>query len=48
MDQATADIANAPLPTQRTLRLRQSFPFQLWRFISLNVRFARIIAKGGD
>ncbi len=48
MDQATTDIANAPLPTQRTVRLRQSIPFQLWRFLTLNIRFARIIAKGAE
>ncbi len=46
MDQAAADIKNAPLPTQRTLRLRQNLAFQLWRFIILNLRFAKIIAKG--
>lgn len=48
MDHATTDIENAPLPTPRTLRLRQSLPYQIWRFITLNIRFAKIIAKGGD
>ena len=32
MNTAEEHIASAPLPTERTLRLRSNIPFQLWRF----------------
>jgi hypothetical protein len=43
----TADsIANAPLPTARTLRARNSIPRQLVRFVAFNARMLRIVAHG--
>lgn len=39
-------IANAPLPTARTLRQRNSIPVQLVRFASINLRMMRMIRRG--
>lgn len=39
-------IANAPLPTERTLRQRRSIPVQLVRFASINLRMIRMIRRG--
>lgn len=39
-------IARAPLPTARTLRLRVSLPFQLWRFVVINVRMGWLAFRG--
>ncbi len=39
-------IAAAPLPTDRTLRLRTSLPFQAWRFARINLRMVRMIRRG--
>jgi hypothetical protein len=38
-------IAAAPLPTIRTLRLRAFVPFQLWRFLRINLRMVAMIRK---
>jgi hypothetical protein len=47
MDNSTAEsIATAPLPTSRTLRLRRNVPFQLLRFVAINLRMARVILRG--
>jgi hypothetical protein len=46
MDNTTADIAKAPLPTKTTLRRRQNLVFQAWRFVALNLRFLTMITKG--
>lgn len=46
MDNTTDDIARAPLPTPSTLRRRQNFVFQAWRFVALNLRFLTMITKG--
>lgn len=46
MDNATNDIASAPLPTARTLRLRTNLAYQTWRFVALNIRFVSMIMKG--
>lgn len=46
MDDAATRIANAPLPTARTLRRRQSLLYQAWRFVALNARFVTMIFKG--
>ncbi len=43
----TADrIANAPLPTRKTLRMRQNLLVQSWRFACLNFKMLRIIFRG--
>ncbi len=46
MDHTAHDIAQAPLPTARTLRRRSSLVLQLWRFVALNRRFVTMILKG--
>jgi hypothetical protein len=38
-------IAAAPLPTAKTLRLRAFVPFQLWRFLRINLRMVGMIRK---
>ena len=43
MDSTAESIAAAPLPTNRTLRMRRNVPFQLLRFAAINLRMA-----GGD
>jgi hypothetical protein len=39
-------IAAAPLPTERTLRMRASVPVQAWRFARINLRMVRMIRRG--
>ena len=46
IDSTAEVIANAPLPTPRTLRLRKSIPRQIVRFFSFNARMLRMVAKG--
>ena len=46
MDATAERIAVAPLPTDRTLRLRSNVAFQLWRFAVINLRMLRMIRKG--
>jgi hypothetical protein len=41
-----ADLSTAPLPTGKTLKMRQSLPFQLTRFLSFNARIMRMVIKG--
>jgi hypothetical protein len=41
-----ADLSKSPLPTARTLRRRQSLPFQFARFVSFDLRIMRMVAKG--
>ena len=41
-----ADLSKAPLPTGKTLRMRQSLPFQFTRFLSFNSRIMRMVIKG--
>ncbi len=41
-----ADLSKAPLPTDDTLRKRQSIPLQLVRFAAYNVRIMRMVVKG--
>lgn len=36
-------IADAPMPTEATLRRRQNLLVQLWRFARINLRMMRII-----
>jgi hypothetical protein len=41
-----ADLSKAPLPTGKTLKMRQSLPFQFTRFLSFNGRILRMVIKG--
>ncbi len=41
-----ADLSKAPMPTQKTLRMRHSLPFQFTRFLSFNSRIMRMVVKG--
>lgn len=45
MPDVNAQIAAAPMPTEKTLRQRTSLPFQLWRFLWINLRIYRILVK---
>lgn len=40
------DLSKAPLPTGKTLKMRQSLPFQFTRFLSFNSRIMRMVVKG--
>ena len=46
MDTATESIASAPLPTEKTLRRRRNLAYQAMRFLAINVKMIRIIARG--
>ena len=46
MDDADKNIAQAPLPTPKTVRSRGSLPVQGWRFVVLNLRMVKMIRKG--
>lgn len=46
MDSTAESIAAAPLPTNRTLRMRRNVPFQLLRFAAINLRMAGVIFRG--
>ncbi len=39
-------IADAPLPTRATLRMRQNLLVQFWRFVRINLKMMRIIFSG--
>ena len=45
MDATDTDIAAAPLPTDKTLRARQSIVLQFGRFIAINFKMFKIIRK---
>ena len=42
----TADLSKAPMPTGKTLKMRQNLPFQFTRFLSFNSRIMRMVIKG--
>lgn len=44
--QPVADVSKAPLPTEKTLRMRRSLPFQATRFVAFSARIMRMVAKG--
>lgn len=47
VDARTAErIADAPLPTRATLRMRQNLLVQFWRFVRINFKMMRIINSG--
>ncbi|MFL6081246.1 MAG: hypothetical protein ACJ714_15060 [Ornithinibacter sp.] len=41
----TVDLGSAPLPTDRTLRMRQSLPVQVVRFLAFGLRLVRMVLK---
>ena len=45
MDDADRSIAEAPLPTQKTLRQRKNVPFQVLRFIAFNIRMLKMVTR---
>ena len=40
------DLSRAPLPTEKTLRMRRNLPYQATRFIAYNLRIMRMVVKG--
>jgi len=46
MDDAAGCIAEAPLPTPRTLRARSNLAYQALRFAAFNIRMLRMVLKG--
>lgn len=48
MDNAEASIAQAPLPTERTVRGRTNLLVQVWRFGAVSIRMIQMILKGHD
>jgi hypothetical protein len=40
------DVRGAPLPTEQTLRMRRSVPFQFLRFVAFDLRIMRMVLKG--
>jgi len=44
--EAAAEIAAAPLPTQKTLNSRHNVPYQFIRFIAINLKMIRVIGAG--
>ena len=45
MDDTTASIERAPLPTASTLRARRNLLLQFGRFAAINLKMVRIIRK---
>lgn len=48
MDNAATSIAQAPMPTERTIRSRTNLMLQTWRFAAINLRMIAMIRKGHD
>jgi hypothetical protein len=48
MENAVTSIAQAPLPTERTVRNRTNLVVQAWRFAAINLRMIAMIRKGHD
>ena len=45
MDDGDKCIAEAPLPTLKTLRQRKNVPFQMLRFIAFNIRMLKMVTR---
>ncbi len=45
MDDTEANIANAPLPTAKTLRARKNLFIQFGRFLAINTKMLKIIRR---
>ncbi len=39
-------IASAPMPTDETLAKRSSLPYQIIRFVAINLKMIRVIVRG--
>ncbi|MCU0301169.1 MAG: hypothetical protein MUF35_06135 [Candidatus Nanopelagicales bacterium] len=48
MENAVDSIAQAPLPTEKTVRSRTNLVVQAWRFAAINLRMIAMIRKGHD
>lgn len=46
MDTTAESIASAPLPTEKTLRMRRNLLYQAVRFVAINLKMIKIIARG--
>lgn len=46
MENPNEIIAQAPLPTEKTLKFRKNLLIQFWRFIVLNLKMIKMIRKG--
>ena len=46
MENSNESIARAPLPTEKTMRMRKSLPIQVVRFIAINLKMIKMIRKG--
>jgi hypothetical protein len=46
MTDVDSSIAQAPLPTEKTVRSRTALPTQVVRFGAINLRMIKIILKG--
>lgn len=45
---AAEETRFVPRPTRRTVAMRTFIPWQLWRFVVINLRMFRMIAKSHD
>lgn len=45
MDETEANIASAPLPTDKTLRARKNLFIQFGRFLAINTKMFKIIRR---
>ena len=45
MSEVERSIADAPLPTTKTLRRRKSVPFQVLRFMAFNLRMLKMVTR---
>ncbi|MGO8683680.1 MAG: hypothetical protein ACLQUT_03735 [Thermoleophilia bacterium] len=45
MDESARAIAEAPLPTSRTLHARSNPAYQVTRFVAFNIRMLRMVSK---
>ncbi len=46
MENPNEAIAQAPLPTEKTLRFRRNPLIQFWRFTAINIKMIKMIRKG--
>lgn len=46
MNDTESGIAEAPLPTARTLRERSNVSYQVLRFLAFNLKMLRMVKKG--
>ena len=41
----THDLRTAPLPTAKTLKMRQNLPYQAYRFGRVNLRMLKLVRR---